>query len=334
MKFTEETLELAILELFETEQITHHNGLHIHKEISEVLLKEDLKLFLLNQYEDITLNEIATIIRQLETYPSSTLYDSNKAIMQLIADGFLFKREDRNQKDLFIQLIDYQTIKNNNFKIVNQLEIQGYEKRIPDAIVYINGLPLVVLEFKSAVKENTTIKNAYTQLTVRYQRDIPELFKYNAFCVISDGVNNKSGSLFADYDDFYAWRKTDINSKSADGIDSLYTMIAGMFNRQRLLDIIKDFIHFPDTSTKNEKIVCRYPQYYAATKLFESIKTNMHPVGNGKGGTYFGATGCGKSYTMLYLTRLLMKSTHFASPTIVLITDRTDLDDQLSEQFT
>ncbi|WP_271252188.1 type I restriction endonuclease subunit R [Pseudanabaena sp. Chao 1811] len=334
MKFTEESLELAILELFETEQITHHNGLHIHKEISEVLLKEDLKAFLINQYEDITLNEIATIIRQLETYPSSTLYDSNKAIMGLIADGFLFKREDRNQKDLFIQLIDYQTIKNNNFKIVNQLEIQGYEKRIPDAIVYINGLPLVVLEFKSAVKENTTIKNAYTQLTVRYQRDIPELFKYNAFCVISDGVNNKSGSLFADYDDFYAWRKTDINSKSADGIDSLYTMIAGMFNRQRLLDIIKDFIHFPDTSTKNEKVVCRYPQYYAATKLFESIKTNMHPVGDGKGGTYFGATGCGKSYTMLYLTRLLMKSTHFASPTIVLITDRTDLDDQLSEQFT
>ena len=334
MKFTEETLELAILELFETEQITHHNGLHIHKEISEVLLKEDLKLFLLNQYEDITLNEIATIIRQLETYPSSTLYDSNKAIMQLIANGFLFEREDRNQIDLFIEFIDYQNIENNNFKVVNQLEIQGYEKRIPDAIVYINGLPLVVLEFKSAVKENTTIKNAYTQLTVRYQRDIPELFKYNAFCVISDGVNNKSGSLFADYDDFYAWRKTDINSKSADGIDSLYTMIAGMFNRQRLLDIIKNFIHFPDTSTKNEKIVCRYPQYYAATKLFESIKTNMHPVGNGKGGTYFGATGCGKSYTMLYLTRLLMKSTHFASPTIVLITDRTDLDDQLSEQFT
>ena len=334
MNFTEETLELAILELFETEQITHHNGLHIHKEISEVLLKEDLKLFLLNQYEDITLNEIATIIRQLETYPSSTLYDSNKAIMQLIAEGFLFKREDRNQKDLFIELIDYQNIENNNFKVVNQLEIQGYEKRIPDAIVYINGLPIVVLEFKSAVKENTTIKNAYIQLTVRYQRDIPELFKYNAFCIISDGVNNKSGSLFAEYDDFYAWRKTDINSKSADGIDSLYTMIAGMFNRQRLLDIIKNFIHFPDTSTKNDKIVCRYPQYYAATKLFESIKTNMHPVGNGKGGTYFGATGCGKSYTMLYLTRLLMKSTHFASPTIVLITDRTDLDDQLSEQFT
>ena len=333
MKFNEAALESAIIELFETEQIPHYNGIHIHKEISEVLLCEDLKTFLLNQYEDITRDEIDRIIRKLKNYPSSTLYDSNKAIIKLIADGFTFKRDDRNQKDLFIQLIDYQEIENNNFKIVNQLEIQGFEKRIPDAIVYINGLPLVVLEFKSAVKENTTIKDAYTQLTVRYKRDIPELFKYNAFCTISDGVNTKSGSLFANYDDFYAWRKTDLNSKTADGINSLYTTIAGMFNRERLLDIIKNFIHFPDTSTKDEKIVCRYPQYYAANKLFENIKNTMHPQGNGKGGTYFGATGCGKSYTMLYLARLLMKSTYFASPTLVLITDRTDLDDQLSEQF-
>lgn len=123
---------------------------------------------------------------------------------------------------MFIQLIDFETKENNLFKIVNQLEIQGYEKRIPDAIVYVNGLPLVVLEFKSAIKENTTIKNAYTQLTVRYRRDIPELFKYNVLCVISDGVNNKAGSLFAPYDFFYAWRKTEGNeSLDKDGIDSL-----------------------------------------------------------------------------------------------------------------
>ena len=331
MKFTEETLEFAILELFATEQIAHHSGLHIHKEIGDVLLHQDLKLFLLNQYPDITLNEITTIIRQLENYPSSTLYDSNKTILKLIADGFPLKREDR---DLFIQLIDYQNAENNTIKIVNQLEIQGYEKRIPDAIIYINGLPLIVFEFKSAVRENATIKDAYTQLTNRYQRDIPELFKYNAFCVISDGVNNKSGSIFADYDFFYAWRKTDINSQPADGINSLHTMIKGLFNKTRLLDVIKNFIYFPDTSTKNEKIVCRYPQYYAANKLFENIKTQKRPAGNGKGGTYFGATGCAKSYTMLYLARLLMKSTELASPTIILITDRTDLHDQLAGQFT
>lgn len=195
-------------------------------------------------------------------------------------------------------------------------------------------MPLVVFEFKSAVKEEATIKNAYDQLTIRYKRDIPELFKYNAFCVISDGVNNKIGSLFAPYNFFYAWRKINPEDSAVDGIDSLNSMVQGLFNKSRLLDVIQNFIFFPDTPKDETKIVCRYPQYYAARKIFNSIKTNMRPDGNGKGGTYFGATGSGKSYTMLYLSRLLMKSTYFKSPTIILITDRTDLDDQLSGQFT
>jgi type I restriction enzyme R subunit len=361
MKFTEETLEHAVIELFEAEQFQHYKGESIHKEMNDVLLKDDLKQFLLNQYadEDITLQEIESIIRQLELFPSSALYESNKSILKLVADGFTLKREDRNKKDLFIHLIDYESIghklseaktsalllaaepkvtyrtkDNNIYKFVNQLEILGYEKRIPDGIVYINGLPLVVVEFKSAVKENTTIKDAFIQLTVRYRRDIPELFKYNAFCVISDGVNNKIGSLFSQYDFFYAWRKVNPEDEAMEGIDSLYSMVQGLFNKGRLLDVIRNFIYFPDTAKDDIKIVCRYPQYYAAIKLFASIKLNMRPLGNGKGGTYFGATGCGKSFTMLFLTRLLMKSPYFASPTIVLITDRTDLDDQLSEQFT
>jgi type I restriction enzyme, R subunit len=337
MKFTEEKLEKAVIELFLEEGYTYLCGEDIHKEISEVLLKEDLRAYLRNKYskEKITENEIESIIRKLELLPSSALYESNKAIIKIIADGFIQKREDRTKKDLFIQLIDIETIKNNIFKIVNQLEIQGFEKRIPDAIVYVNGLPLVVIEFKSAIKENTTILDAYKQLTIRYQRDIPELFKYNAFCVISDGVNNKSGSLFSPYDFFYAWRKKDGNeTPEVDGINSLYTMITGMFNKKTLLDITQNFIFFPDTNKKKMKIVCRYPQYYASRKLFESIKQNMRPNGSGKGGTCFGATGSGKSFTMLYLSRLLMKSLDLSSPTIILITDRNDLDDQLSEQFT
>lgn len=279
--------------------------------------------------------EVESIIRMLESYPASALYESNRSVMKHISDGFILKREDRSKKDIFIELIDYGQLENNKFKIVNQLEIQGTEKRIPDGIIFINGLPIVVLEFKTAIKENTTIKDGFTQLTVRYRRDIPELFKYNAFCVISDGVNNKSGSLFSPYDFFYSWRKVDGNeSIDRDGIDSLFTMVQWLFDKSRLVDVIKNFIYFPDTSKNDTKIVCRYPQYYAANKLFDNIKVSMKPDGNGKWGTYFGATGCGKSFTMLYLTRLLMRSTHFTSPTIVIITDRTDLDDQLSGQFT
>ena len=360
MKFTEAKLEQAIIELLEKEGYPHVLGETISRESGEVLIKEDLRNFLAGRYgaDNITPAEIDAIIRRLELLPASDLYESNKTIMKMVSDGFLLKREDRSRKDLYIQLIDYRDLATfripdafevatvvaepqaayradrNIYKMVNQLEIIGYEKRIPDGILYINGLPLVVFEFKSAIREEAPIHDAFIQITVRYKRDIPELFKYNAFCVISDGVNNRAGSLFAPYEFFYGWRKIDGSDLSEkDGINSLYTMIRGMFDHYRLRDILRNFIYLPDVSRKEEKILCRYPQYYAANKLYANIKAHRRPEGDGKGGTYFGATGCGKSYTMLFLTRLLMKSVDFASPTIVLITDRTDLDDQLSAQF-
>jgi type I restriction enzyme R subunit len=337
MKFTEERLEQAIIELLGKECYPHTYGAAIERAPEDVLIKSDLHEFLSKRYQadGITAFEIDQIIHKLEYLPASDLYDSNKAIMKFVSDGFLLKREDSTQKDLYIQLVDYENLDENIYRIVNQMEIQGYELRIPDGILYINGLPLVVFEFKSAIREEATIHDAYKQLTTRYDRDIPELFKYNALCVISDGVNNKMGSYFAPYEFYYSWRKITGEEKlHKDGIDSLFTMISGLFNKKRLQEVIRNFIYLPDTSSKQEKIVCRYPQYYAATKLFNNVKQHMKPDGDGKGGTYFGATGCGKSYTMLFLTRLLMKDVGLGSPTIILITDRTDLDDQLSGQFT
>ncbi|HRO44821.1 HsdR family type I site-specific deoxyribonuclease [Agriterribacter sp.] len=359
MKFTEAKLEQAFTELLAQQGYPHCPGITLNRQPEEVLLEEDLRGFLLQQYghEGITLNEINSVILQLKSLPASDLYESNKTFLRMLSDGFILKREDRRQKDIYIQLIDYAALSkhiqppedqlmtiaaeatenygkdNNIYRFVTQLEITGAEKRIPDGIVYVNGLPLVVLEFKTAINEDTTIHDAFKQLTVRYRRDIPELFKYNAFCVISDGVNNKAGSFFAPYDFYYAWRRVAGPAGEVDGIDSMFTLIQGMFHKARFCDIIRNFIYLPDNSKKEEKIVCRYPQYYAAKALYESIKLAQKPEGDGKGGTYFGATGCGKSYTMLFLTRLLMKSEYFESPTIVLITDRTDLDDQLSTQF-
>ena len=516
MKFTEAQLEAAIIELLEAQGYPHVPGDTIERQPQEVLIKADLRAFLARQYaaDGITPGEIEAVIRQLEAYPAADLYESNKAVMKLVADGFLLKREDRDRKDLYVQLIDYAGLAafrepqagevpwiaaeeaadyqagGNIFKLVSQLEITGSERRIPDGILYINGLPLVVFEFKSAIREEATIHDAFVQLTIRYRRDIPELFKYNAFCVISDGANNKAGSFFAAYEYFYAWRngphprlsqrerspflpsprgrgaggeghyrgylnyaglkeraralrqqqtpaekmmwgllrnrqldglkfrrqhqigpyivdffcnelklvveldgeyhfeaaqaekdqERDAYLRSmgfevlrfenkqftddplavlaqiaacgnrpslpsprgkgaggegpAQGINSLFTMMGGLFNPLTLLDVIRNFVYFPDTSRSEQKILCRYPQYYAATKLYHNILAHLRPAGDGKGGTYFGATGCGKSYTMLFLARLLMKSVALASPTIVLITDRTDLDDQLSGLFT
>lgn len=334
--FNEHALEMSIMELFKDEGYIHLNGSQIHRERTEVLLQEDLKQYLYNRYakDGITPSEVDGILLILRNI-SGTLYEANKAFYKLLCDGFILNREDRTQKDIYIELIDFDTPENNIFKAVNQFEIEGINNqlRIPDGIVFVNGIPVVVLEFKSAVKENTTIMDAYKQLTVRYRRDIPEIFKYNAFIVISDGANNKYGSFFSPYDFFYAWRKINSEDKELDGISSLVTMVKGLFRKDRLLAVMKDFVYFPDSSDKDIKIVCRYPQFFAANKLFENVKAHMRPDGDGKGGTYFGATGCGKSYTMLFLTRMLMKSPHFHSPTILIITDRTDLDDQLSKQF-
>ena len=383
-KFTEAQLEAAIIELLEEQGFSYVSGSTLRdaegsdRSNTEVLIKDDLRKFLAAKYQadNITAGEIDSIIKQIESLPASDLYESNKTFCKWLSDGFLLKREDHRQKDLYIQLVDYTNVvqsllpdltteqaqelfkvaeqptsynDTNIYKIVNQLEIEGGsssngqgEKRIPDGILYVNGLPLVVFEFKSAIRgEEASIYDAYLQLNTRYRRDIPALFVYNAFCVISDGVNNKMGSLFAPYEFFYAWRKVTGNeSIEKDGISSLHTMIQGLFNKARLRDVIRNFIYFPDLSKAEVKIVCRYPQYYAARKLHHSIKQARKGFiradgsqGDGKGGTYFGATGCGKSFTMQFLSRLLMKSVEFESPTIVLITDRTDLDDQLSQQF-
>lgn len=336
MKFTEEKLENAIIELMAEQSYPHVLGDTLVREPEEVLISEDIQTFLMRQYqaEGITTAEINAVIRALQVLPASDLYDSNKTIMKWVSDGYYLKREDHTEKDLYISFLDYDQADNNIFKMVNQLEIVGTEARIPDGILYINGLPLVVFEFKSAIRPEATLFSAYEQLTKRYCRDIPELMKYNALCVISDGVNNKVGSQFASYEFFYAWRKvTGDEAIAEEGISSLMTMLNGLFDPRRLLQVIRHFIFFPDASKKDVKIVPRYPQFYAATKLYENVLKHRKPEGDGKGGTYFGATGCGKSYTMLFLSRLLMKSVELASPTIILITDRTDLDDQLSEMF-
>ena len=334
--FNEHALEMSVMELFQEAEYAYVKGDQIHRERKEVLLVDDLKQYLYNKYaqNDITPVEVDSIILMLKNIYGS-LYDTNKEVQKMISDGFIFTREDRTQKDIFINLIDFDTSENNIFKIVNQFEIDGVDNqtRIPDGIVFINGIPVVVFEFKTAKKEDITILDAYTQLTVRYRRDIPELFKYNAFVVVSDGANTKYGSFFSPYEFFYAWRKIEADDKELDGIDSLLTMVKGLFRKDRLLSVIKDFIYFPDSSDKEIKIVCRYPQFFATNKLYDNIKAHLRPFGDGKGGTYFGATGCGKSYTMMFLTRRLMKSPEFANPTILIITDRTDLDDQLSKQF-
>ena len=336
--FSEAVLEQAIIDKFKAEGYDYVSGDNLHRELTDVLIEEDLSAFLAAKYapQGITQSEIDSIIRNLRYAAATPVYSANRAMFTRMVEGETFVREDRSAKDFHLRLIDFDEDDNKNIvKIVNQMTVKGPKAtRRPDAIVYINGMPVVVMEFKSAIKEDTTIHDAYIQITTRYMRDIPELFKYNCFAVISDGVNTKAGSIFSDYEHFYSWRRIEANDRPVDGIDSLDTMIQGMFRKERLYDIIHNFIYFPDTDNgKNMKVVASYPQYFAARKLLANVLHHQKPKGDGKGGTYFGTTGCGKSFIMLFLTRLIMHETSLHSPTVLLITDRSDLDDQLSRQF-
>ena len=333
--FTESELEKAIIELFKQQGYTYLRGDEIHRPFKDVLLYDDLKAFLLSQYPDLTQSELSKIISRLDNLPAVPLYEGNRDTYRLISEGFDFVREDPSKIGLHINFIDFDNIDNNSFKVINQFIVEDGQMRIPDMLIFINGIPVSIFEFKSAIEEGKTIHNAWEQITIRYARDIPSLLKYTALSVICDGANTRLGTIFTPYEFYYAWNKANEQDTVANGISSLFTMVEGAFAKDRILSILRDFIFYPDDSEKQEAIICRYPQFFAANKMLANIKAHKKPEGDGKGGIYFGATGCGKTYTMLFLSRLLMLRDRdtFHNPTIVLITDREDLDTQASKLF-
>lgn len=335
-KFTEGELEQAIIELFEQQGYTYVPGESIHRRYEDILLTDDLRSYLVSRYNnDLSDVEIQKVINKLRLINSTPLYIGNRESFRLVTEGFDLGRDDITQVALHVDYIDFEHPENNIFKVINQYSVQDKRLRRPDLLAFINGIPVTILEFKSAIEEDTTVHDAWEQITIRYCRDIPKLMKYCFLSVISDGANNRMGSIFTPYEYYYAWNKANDQDKVSNGISSLYTMIEGAFAKDRGLQILRDFVFYPDDSKKDEAIVCRYPQYFGANKMLANIKEHMRPEGDGKGGTYFGATGCGKTYTMLFLSRLIVLRDHeaFHNPTIIIITDREDLDTQTSELF-
>ena len=336
-KFTEAELEQAIIELFIAQGYTYVHGGSIHRQYDEILLLDDLRSYLTARYasEHLSDVEIQKIINRLNLINATPLYSGNREAFWLVNEGFDLVRDDISKVALHVDYIDFDHPENNIFKVVNQYSVQGERLRRPDLLVFINGIPVAICEFKSAIEEDTTIHDAWEQITIRYCRDIPKLMKYCFLSVINDGVNTRLGSIFTPYQYYYAWNKVNDIDKVSNGISSLFTMIEGAFAQDRVLALLRDFVFYPDDSAKNEAIVCRYPQFFGAQKMLENIRKHLRPVGDGKGGTYFGATGCGKTYTMLFLSRLIAQRDNeaFNNPTIIILADREDLDTQTSELF-
>ena len=328
MHFTEELYEQAIIELFEKMGYTHIYAPDMERDYSSPLLDAVLQDSLVKLNKGLPLDAIQEAIAKLRDFDTGSLVQKNMQFMDYLQNGvpvkYYVSGEERNS---LVYLVDYKNVENNSFYVVNQFTyIENGNNRRPDVILFINGLPLVLCELKSPSKDEVNAENAYNQIR-NYMQDIPSIFNYNAICVISDLTTNKAGTITSGLDRFMEW-------KSKDGTETVtladfQTFYEGMFDKARLLDIIKNFICFSVEQAKAFKILAGYHQYFAVRKAVERAK--IATVTDGKGGVFWHTQGSGKSLSMVFYAHLLQEA--LDSPTIVVMTDRIDLDDQLYSQF-
>ena len=346
-RYFESEFEAAFIGFLEAEGWTYSAGNQINRVTkTDVLISDDFKKFLTDTNPDLTEEEITQIFDNVRLVGGESDFATLHKVYGWMVDGVQFT--PKNGLARMVPLIDFEPEKGkskNIFRVVNQQALEyinnGQKKtRRPDVILYVNGLPLCVIELKNPADEQATIYDAWEQITIRYWRDIPHLLHYCPLACISDGVKTRLGTVRTPYEHFYAWRRVNDGDKiSALPFAETQTMIKGVYSPRRFLEIFRDYIHFQDTIyDKNEQeIVCRYPQFFAARLLKESIVKSVVSK-SGKGGTYFGATGCGKTYTMAFLARqLALRCTdipEIGSPTIILIVDREDLQKQGAKLFT
>ena len=331
-KYYEDDYESAVLELLcQHPEYEYECGYDIHREKKDIILFNDIKRYLENRYGYFSDDEIKQVISYLTHFSNISLYRSLKETYKIITSTFTIDREDGNKTS--IEFFDFDNLDNNIFKCVNQFEFSEYKERRPDIIIFINGIPVSVFELKNPADATVDIKDAYDQTHIRYAQDIPSLMKFDFINVISDGANTRYGALFSDYEFYFKWNSNDGEDyDNTDGIEGIKTLINGLFEPKTLLTIIKNYVFIPDSSDDDIVILPKYYQYYGAEKMYNHI-LKEYALKSGKGGTYWGATGCGKSYTMLFLSKRLTVSLELDKPTIILLTDRNDLDEQLSEDF-
>jgi len=339
-KFFESDYEEALIDLLVQQGWEYSYGENIHRKNREVLLVDDLSNYLQHRYTDLQTNDIEEIINRLRYVSGQTHFELLRNTYYLVRDGFRYIR-NQDGKTFDIEFIDFEVYnKNNIYRCVNQFEV-GYglknDIRIPDVLLFVNGIPLCIFELKNPTDVNATIADAYDQIHIRYKRDIPHLLRYSPLSCISDATvnNTKLGTTYTPYNHYYVWKKVNNEDESAKrGADQVKTIVAGVYEPNRFIEIIRDYVYFPDKKhDKEEEVVCRYPQFFATRMLRDSV-INAHSTNSRKGGTYFGATGCGKTYTMMFLARQLsLRCKELGSPTIVMIVDRDDLQTQAGKLF-
>lgn len=342
--YNEHELEMTIIELLKEKgyiYIGPDDYWVEDRKLNEFIIEDDLRDSLEKINKGVSKSIFDEIVNKVKYLEALSFIDKNKMFHNYLIDGITV--EDYNSaSNPLIKLIDFDNAENNTFKVANQIKFnEGRETRIPDILIYINGLPLILFELKSIEqRKDATIEQAFEQIggastNDGYRYDIPTIFNYNAFCVISDGANNRIGTITSTFERYSEWKS--VNGEM--GYDSNNThkldiMIDGVFTKERLLDILKNNIFFMEKDKEEPiKIISQYHQYFGVRKAEQSIKKHLRPNGDGKAGIIWHTQGSGKSFSMVMLTHRLMKDPMLNNPTIIVLTDRNDLDDQLYTTF-
>lgn len=326
--FTEASYENSIIELFQGMGYNHIYGPDVERDYTNPLYEEILVDSLYRLNPKLPGDAIKDALYKLKTFEIGELVQKNAQFMDYLQNGIEVRYlKDGEEHSDIAYLVDYENVENNSFIIANQWTfIENSEKR-PDIILFLNGLPVVIMELKSPSREETDAAEAYRQLK-NYMHEIPSMFIYNAICVMSDQLTSKAGTITSDETRFMAWK-----TKDGDYENTQYAQFdiffEGIFQKERLLDIIKNFICFSKDGLDIYKILAAYHQYFAVKKAVQSTKRAVET--DGKAGVFWHTQGSGKSLSMVFYAHLLQKALN--SPTIVVITDRNDLDNQLYGQF-
>ena len=336
-RYCESEYESAFIAFLQSVGWTYLPGNKIRRCYRDVLIADDFRSFITKANTDLLEEEIEQIYDTVRLVGAESDFATLHKVYKWMVDGIQFTPQ--NGLPVMVPLIDFETPENNIFRVVNQFTVEYInngqrENRRPDVLLFVNGMPLCVIELKNPADANATIYDAWEQITIRYWRDIPQLLHYCPLACISDGVKTRLGTVRTPYEHFYAWRRVNDGDKlSTMPFEETETMVRGVYAPERFLEIFRDYIYFQDEifDCDEREIVCRYPQFFAARLLKQSIVKSVVEQ-TGKGGTYFGATGCGKTYTMAFLARQLSLRCgdipQIGSPTIVMIVDREELQEQ------
>ncbi|MDV0445535.1 hypothetical protein MmiAt1_11180 [Methanimicrococcus sp. At1] len=328
MSLNEEQYENYVIGIFQELGYSDYYGPDIDRDYTNPFFESDLLPALRRINDKLPESALVEAIYKITDLGMGNPIQRNEIFTDYLQNGVTVKYfEGGEEKNTLVYLIDYKNIKNNRFAVINQWTIVEFEEKRPDIVVFVNGLPLSVIELKSPVREDTDIWHAYRQIK-NYIQSIPSLFYYNSFCVIGDYVETRVGTLTSDEDRFVWWRTVDGNNIESDFI-APDVLFRGMFEKEKLLDILRNFICFSKKDNETAKIIAGYHQYFAVKKAVESTKNAVET--NGKAGIFWHTQGSGKSLSMVFYSKLLQNA--LQNPTIVVLTDRNDLDDQLFGQF-